>query len=90
MLRIERQKSLKSLQRVKHEHGDSTEQQHRHGIFSPTHFVTCIDTREPVDESLNWSDYRIEKRALAIENMCDEDAERLCHQQYQDQEKYDL
>jgi len=58
--------------------------------LGPAHFLTGINARELVDQSLDWSEYRIEKCTLATEHARHEEAERLRHQEYQYEKEKDL
>jgi hypothetical protein len=65
---------------IGHDGGDEAEYQHRDAILLPVLLAFGIDAQEPVDQPLDFSEQRIEKRAaglIGIEHMKQIDSKRL-------------
>src|SRR6185369_5017414 len=90
LLWIEWQYSLKSLDQIKEQHRNATEQQHRCGVFSPLHLSLFVDSSQSVDQPLNRPQQSIEKSLLAVEDVGHEDAEWLRKQNDDCEENQDL
>jgi hypothetical protein len=89
-LRVERQHVLDALHDVQHQQRHEAEHQDRDGVLRPAHLVGLADAGRPVDETLEGSDDRIEKRALAREDARHEGAERRRHRQHGAEEEQNL
>jgi hypothetical protein len=68
---------LQAHDEIKHHHGDSAEQQHRHGVFRPAHLVILVDAGDAINHTLDGPQHRVQERALAVEHPRHENAERL-------------
>ena len=53
---------------VGHEHANGGKTQDRKGILAPVHFMLGTDAGEPIDETLNGAEDRIEPGALPFED----------------------
>src|SRR5580692_5061014 len=79
LLRIERQKPLNALDQIQEQHRNRAKQQHRSRVLGPAHLVRFVDPSHPVEQALDRTHHRIQKRPLAAEYPRHEHAHGLGH-----------
>src|SRR5215467_10414745 len=89
-LRIEGQIALQTLHRIEHDHRHQAEQEHRDGVLGPAHLMVLVDTRDPVEESLNRAQRWVHECLFAVEHTGHEEAQRLGNHEDDCQKKQNL
>ena len=81
---------MEPLQPVDNEDAGGIEDEHGDRILFPTHFLVRIHAGELVEEPLNRTEYRVEKRSFMLVHPRDEMPQRIAKCDEGNEVEYDL